>query len=67
MTPNERLKEIAKTYEFGAKNNRIAQDIEWLINRVKRLTEALELIAKDFGTDHCDGNTMIAKKALGNE
>ena len=31
---------------------------------VKRLLEALEKISADFGTDHCDGNTMIAFEAL---
>ena len=28
------------------------------------LKSALLEIAKDFGTDHCDGNTMLAKYAL---
>lgn len=26
--------------------------------------EALKKIAKDFGTDHCDGNTLIAQEAI---
>lgn len=29
-----------------------------------RYRAALEEIAADFGTDHCDGNTMIAREAL---
>jgi hypothetical protein len=29
-----------------------------------KLKEALMRIAKGFGTDYCDGNTMIAKEAL---
>ena len=33
-------------------------------NRIAELTEALEKIAADFGTDHCDGNTMIAYEVL---
>jgi len=30
----------------------------------ERHRKALKKIAKDFGTDNCDGNTMIAQEAL---
>lgn len=32
--------------------------------QIKDYEEALEEIAKEFGTDHCDGNTMTAKETL---
>lgn len=42
-----------------AANNfrRLAQDY-------KMMLEALEKINKEWGTDHCDGNTMIAHECL---
>ena len=49
-----------------AENNeaKLAVKCAELIGKNQKLREALEKIAKDFGTDHCDGNTMIAKEAL---
>ena len=35
-----------------------------LQEKLKVAEVALEEIAKDFGTDYCDGNTMIAIEAL---
>lgn len=36
-------------------------------SRCQKYREALDKIAKDFGTDYCDGNTMIAREALSRE
>ena len=67
MSNEERLKEIEKYY------NRMQsvsewQDIGWLINRVKMLTEALEFIAINEDPDGYSQitreNIEIAKKAL---
>ena len=46
------------------KTGRHLLQIEMLEAENKKLRSALERIAKDLGTDHCDGNTMIALKAL---
>jgi hypothetical protein len=35
-----------------------------ILNLLPEMATALEEIAKDFGTDACDGNTMIAHEAL---
>ena len=37
---------------------------EKLTTQLAKYKAALEEIAKDFGTDYCDGNTMIAHAAL---
>ena len=44
VTPEERLKEIEETNKMGMYSDSQAADIDWLINRVKRLTQALESI-----------------------
>jgi len=75
MTPAERLKEIENaTYQipgFGTlemqERNRLKEDIRWLIARVKRLTEALELMAGNeryAEGEHGHQFVMIARKAL---
>lgn len=48
MKPNDRLKtiETEMTHELGIYPG--PGDIVWLINRVKRLTEVLEIIAKNI-------------------
>jgi hypothetical protein len=59
MTPNERLKDIEEQFqveEIGGNNT------EWLINRVKKLTSALELIVSTTGDDK-----FVAWKALEDE
>jgi hypothetical protein len=40
------------------------KDYAELENNLKIAKKALIKIAKDFGSDYCDGNTMIAKEAL---
>lgn len=72
MKPNDRLKEIENKHET------CAIDMDWLIERVKHLTEALEFCAvinmpskavsgdnflQQALEDHCD----VARKALEQE
>ena len=71
MTPSDRLKEIEE--DFSGDNDRsiMNKDIEWLINRVRRLEEALRLIrtheqdcSLDCGHPYSE---IIALKALEEE
>lgn len=39
-------------------------EIQTLKDKLTLAIEALEEIAEDFGTDYCDGNTMIAHETL---
>lgn len=63
MTPSERLKEIEERtgleFQLDDLLFQKERDIEWLIARVKRLTEALE-----FYTEKGVANCEIARKAL---
>lgn len=85
MKPNEKLKEIESKFgdQYYSLNEQTSvpaeQDIRWLVNRVKRLTDALEYIETNCGHSqaclqkdwlHCDAGcefSFIAGKALRNE
>ena len=71
MTPQERLKEIEKFIDLGQRVLGI-NDTRWLIARVKRLTEALEMYAMtsakdDFASainEQCKENAFLAREVL---
>lgn len=44
MKPSDRLKEIEKYYEEKINPNHPKKNVTWLINRIHKLTEALEHI-----------------------
>ncbi len=58
----KRLQEIRKDNDFHGSHN--SQDFTWLVWTILELTEGLQRVSKDFGTDYCDGKTMIAQDAL---
>lgn len=74
--PAEKLKEIEERTLTGRILNTdkivnktlLPEDFEWLINRIKRLTEALDLIAMIYDDEMPFSETTcsdIARKALG--
>jgi len=71
MTPSDRLAEIETTYnELFHGQGIMSDDVDWLIARVKRLTEALELMAGNeryAEGEHGHQFVMIARKALSEE
>jgi len=69
MKPSDRLKEIEKAWNsyghFGEPEN---DAIDWLINRVKRLTEALEKLSYEQPISLYRSEMFeIARKALEDE
>lgn len=67
MIPSEKLKDIELTVAYS--NRLDTEDIKWLINRVHRLTEALDYIEGncEYGMDgQCDPrcDACVARKAL---
>lgn len=63
MTNKQRLEEIEKMLAvlFLTPSS---QDHKWLIERVKKLTEALESISKNSCCDQCQQAKYVALKAL---
>jgi hypothetical protein len=72
MTVNEKLKHIGENFFFKLTGPRLSEahsDFDWLINRVKLLTEALETISNESDRENgCSaGCWATADQALKND
>jgi hypothetical protein len=72
MTPQERLKEIEECIADIRQDSIFSlplKDCQWLVNRVKRLTEALEIISDGDNWKNeccaCEPESLILKKQIG--